>query len=407
MRVRVRNFQSIKDAEVEIRGFVVITGPNNSGKTSFMRAIRGLFTNAPAGPLLRTGESFLSVEVTFDDGVTVLWEKGWENPHGKGKTINRYVLNGVELSNVGRGVPPEVEALGVCAISAGSDRTWPQIAQQFDGALFLVNRPGSVVAEALSDVSRVGQLTSALRLSEKDRRSASSELKIRRQDVTTYKTGVLFYDGLDPVLDTHRELVQRAKNLSGRAKDLQDIKGLGMRLQASRSVLDALKGFDASVLPAAERSSSMRGRSRDLSGRVALDLRLKPARQESKTFLDFGVSVPDPSRAIKIEKALKTCRSFSKRRGDLKDSLAVFEGAPLGGTLPDEASSRDILLRLKEAKALGALLGRAAKDLAASDEALTYAQEKSLESQSLVRDLLGERGVCPTCGTVCGMPPHS
>jgi energy-coupling factor transporter ATP-binding protein EcfA2 len=144
--VRVKNFQSIKDAELKISGLTVITGPNNSGKTAFLRAIRGLFTNAPSGPLVRQGEQNLSVYMMFDDGNSVFWEKG---------KVNQYTVNGKTLSSVGRGVPPEVEALGVREISAGSEKIWPQVARQFDGTLFLVDRPGATMAEALSDVERV------------------------------------------------------------------------------------------------------------------------------------------------------------------------------------------------------------------------------------------------------------
>ncbi len=41
VKVRVKNFQSIREAEVEVKGLTVITGPNNSGKTAFMRAVKG------------------------------------------------------------------------------------------------------------------------------------------------------------------------------------------------------------------------------------------------------------------------------------------------------------------------------------------------------------------------------
>ena len=106
VQVRVQNFQSIEDASVTIDGLTVVTGANHSGKTAFMRAIRGVFTNAPPGPLVRHGCAYLSVSLVFDDGTSVLWEKGWEKPGRKGKTINRYTVNGKQIATVGRGVPP-------------------------------------------------------------------------------------------------------------------------------------------------------------------------------------------------------------------------------------------------------------------------------------------------------------
>ena len=37
VRVHVQNFQSIREAEVEIAGFTVITGTNNTGKTALQQ----------------------------------------------------------------------------------------------------------------------------------------------------------------------------------------------------------------------------------------------------------------------------------------------------------------------------------------------------------------------------------
>ena len=104
--VEIHNFQSIKEATIEVDGFTVISGRNNSGKTSPLRAILAVFTNPPIGAFLRHGEKKLSVEIRFDDGKWVRWEKD-----DKGKAV--YVVNGIRLQNVGRSVPPEVLALGI------------------------------------------------------------------------------------------------------------------------------------------------------------------------------------------------------------------------------------------------------------------------------------------------------
>ena len=43
--LKVKNLQSIGDTEVEVDGFTVITGPNNSGKSALVRAVIGLTSN--------------------------------------------------------------------------------------------------------------------------------------------------------------------------------------------------------------------------------------------------------------------------------------------------------------------------------------------------------------------------
>ena len=43
-KVRVQNYQSIEDAEIELEGLTVITGTNNSGNSAVLRAVAGVFS---------------------------------------------------------------------------------------------------------------------------------------------------------------------------------------------------------------------------------------------------------------------------------------------------------------------------------------------------------------------------
>ena len=202
IQVRVRNFQSIEDATISIDGFTVITGSNNGGKSALMRAVRGVFTNAPSGPLVRRGTAHLTVDLDLGDGNTITWIKGWNKPDQKGGTVNRYMLNGKELDNVGRGCPEEVLNLGIHSLQAGAEKAlWPQIADQFTGTLFLVGSPGSVTAEAIADVERVGKLANALKMAESDQRAVASVLKLRRKDEEALGKEIHLYDSLPMVAD--------------------------------------------------------------------------------------------------------------------------------------------------------------------------------------------------------------
>jgi len=354
IRVRVRDFQSIEDEEVVVDGLTVVTGPNNSGKTAFMRAVKGVFTNAAPGPLVRRGAAYLSVCIAFDDGSEVLWEKGWEKPGRKGKTVNRYVVNGVSISNVGRGVPPEVEQLGVGEIKAASDRIWPQIAQQFDGTLFLVNRPGSAVAEALSDVERVGKLTDALRLSEKDKRSFSSELKVRIQDLTEAEGYAAKFNGLEEVLELVESLRADQKDLSER----------GVRLEAATAL--------------SERLASAQGQFQPLENFASLDL-------------------PDDERVVKIATALQVITEFHRKRETCCREIESFKDFN-----PSTPQTRVESLRSSWVE-VGDLNERLCSGRASLGE-LDLQGEKALlglkRAENDVLELLGERGICPTCDTV-------
>ena len=49
MQVKIENYQSIKEADFEVKGLTAITGANNTGKSACARAIAGAFSNAHGG----------------------------------------------------------------------------------------------------------------------------------------------------------------------------------------------------------------------------------------------------------------------------------------------------------------------------------------------------------------------
>lgn len=398
VRVRVKNFQSIKDAEILIDGLAVVTGPNNSGKTSLLRAISGLFTNAPAGPLVRHGEAFLSVELSFSDGTTILWEKGWEKPGRKGGTVNRYTVNGVLIRDVGRGVPPEVEALGVRQIDAGSDKIWPQIAQQFDGTLFLVNRPGSAIAEALSDVERVGRLTSALKLSEKDKRTAESDLKIRREDVKSLTKEVEFYDGMDLVSGQVEAIDITAQAAMLSFRELEEVSEFCRKHEERLASFQALQGFDPYITPSGQVQEvrDMGDRLREI---LSFQTRLSKSLESVSAFHCFSSEVPITEEVLQAQGVLQGYRDFSVRLGKAQKLVEKFSVVRLPD-IPDPERTRKLALATSQVSALAAEyreLTLARDELSLQGEDTEEASKRAAEE---VHVLLGDRGICPTCETI-------
>jgi len=408
VQVRVQNFQSIEDQTITIDGLTTITGSNNSGKTAVMRAIRGVFTNPPAGPLVRIGAAHLRVTLTFGDGSEIVWEKGWEKPGQSGKTINRYTINGKTIEGVGRGVPPEVEVFGVREIPAGSDRLWPQVADQFDGNLFLVNKPGSMIAEALSDVDRVGKLTSALKASEKDRRAVSAELKVRRADVVSHQTEVARFDGLDTVSTQIRSLSVARDALRDAESRVVEVRALRDRWVKAKAAVESLSGFDPDVIPNPAALDRLRKGVQKVQG---LQSRWETAHNAVSALKGFdpdtGIPDPDEARQAKTrwERAhdyatrLTTARAKAGRyKGldpDLLDSLSLA-----GGVGSAEERATKVLGAYKAISALWDQRGKLVRDvdnLVSESEAVDKSQA---DAEAEVVRLLGDRGVCPTCNTV-------
>jgi len=240
-KVQVKNFQSIKKASLEIDGFTVITGKNNSGKTALQRAIRGVFENSRGHSFVRHGESHCEISLSFDDGDKVTWFKG--------KKENKYVINGKTYDKVGAGTPDELKELGVYPIQCGGKTISPQFAPQFTGQVFLLNETGSVLAEAVSDIERVSTLNKALKESERDRRSKSSELKVRKKDKRALEESLSLYDGLDSLGETLATLENREKEIKEIERALSEIKELKSRYQEALNTVSHLEGISSLSVP--------------------------------------------------------------------------------------------------------------------------------------------------------------
>lgn len=397
VKVRVQNFQSIEDATVVVDGLTVVTGPNNSGKSALMRAIRGVFTNAPGGPLVRHGCAHLTVTLTFDDSTEIVWEKGWEKPGRKGKTVNRYTINGMQIAGVGRGVPPEVEALGVREISAASDRIWPQIAQQFDGTLFLVNRPGSAVAEALSDVERVGKLASALKASEKDRRAVNSELKVRRKDLLAHEERVQHYKGFEEVESLGDSLHLSANHLRSQKTEIMEVEGLEVQHRNTSTEAARYASFDSIVLPDPSRVQKL---ARGIEKVTAYRQQHANAHQQAGLLTSFeALAIPFPTALKKQGEQLVALAELSEQWSELSAVSRRFESfASL--EIPDSERLQKLGLSLGTVTDLRDRYSAALSNAEGLDAEMDDLAQKLAAAETEVKRLLGDRGECPTCKTI-------
>lgn len=232
VRARIQNYQSLADVVLTIDRLTVVTGSNNAGKSAVIRAIRGVFQNTGGTAFIRHGESQCKVTLDFGQGQTLEWSKGI----GK-RDRPTYRINGGPPLHPGSAVPEEVAAFGVVPIVVGGQEVWPTIASQFTGQVFLLDRPGSALAEAVADVERVGQLNRALRKAESDRRQTLTTLKIREADQRVCELEVQRFQGLDKLLEGIETLGKRQTHLDKIQRALERLGGMHTSLgQAQRHV---------------------------------------------------------------------------------------------------------------------------------------------------------------------------
>lgn len=444
VRVRVQNFQSIVDAEIVVDGLTVVTGQNNSGKTAVMRAVHGVFTNASGNALVRHGEDHLSVDLDFGNGQEVRWEKG-------PKIKPRYTIDGKVIA-AGRQVPDEVATLGVQPIQAGASVVWPQIAPQFSGQVFLLDLPGSAMAEAVADVDRVGRLTQALKYAESDQRAANDRLKVRRQDAAALREEILQMAGLDAVAEHVVEVesalgdlqraevgVATARNLRGRLQsaqvdvtkfdateviralpgrgvqheatgkmqDLESLRSLRERLRRAQTLVESLSGVTQVRVPPAPTEAP------DVTNRLAvlrpLQARLKLTRgQVDRLSGSAQVHVPPtPTEAPNITAQLSSLRLLQARRklADEQVGRCVKASVPAAAWVAARGKT-DTTKLTKCLKLLTAFedvhlrLKSASTNALDTSTALDAQRKEAEEVASTVQEILGDMKVCPTCGAL-------
>ena len=400
VQVRIQNFQSIKDQTLEIEGLTVIAGQNNAGKTAVIRALTGVFANTPGHYYVRNGEDFCSVELTFEDGNTVLWEKG-------PKIRPRYRINGGPYLHPGKEVPQQVLDLGVLPITAANQTLWPQIAQQFTGQVFLLDQPGSVVAETVADVERVGKLSKALKLAQSDRRSISSDLKVRRKDLQDLQNELDGYAGIDAVSDELDSIEGSWKQVRETGSSILATRKLRDGLRSAQAQIAALEGIDKVGLPgpqAAQDASETKSRIHTLRG---IGTRYKAA-QAACASLE-GVESLDIPVVGDTAKVVESIRSLSRLRGRLETAQETLQ------RMQEVAGVEQYGSGYLEEDAVGCIKVKGAvlnlKQIAERHTAALLEQKKLERSQqearaeldtaeSQVKTLLGDRGECPVCGTV-------
>jgi len=352
----VKNFQSIKSAKVVIDGFTVIYGPNNSGKTALIRAVRGVFQNTQGTAFVRRGTAKCSVKIDMPEVPSIQWEKGE-------KIKPTYVIGKGKPIHPGRAVPQEVLDLGVRPLRlSGNREIWPQIAPQFTGQVFLLDLPGSVLAEAIADVERVTHLNSALKLSESDRRSAGQELKVRRIDRDALRQELDGMAGLDAIILETAAIEKRVKKTRTIGKAIFSLTQIQGRLAASQKAVADLAGIEEVSVPSAKALQKPQDTLDELEGLRDLQERWRAYRAnvdalEPLQEVSGQVGAVDTTRLDRVITALGTVTDL-KTRWD---------------SATQEVSDRGLDFSTAKRDAEAAELG--------------------------VQVIIQEMGVCPICGT--------
>lgn len=391
--LRVRNFQSIRDATIRIEGFTIVTGTNNTGKTALIRAFKALASNAKGHAFVRYGTNSCLVDIRLTDGQEVSWEKGE-------RVKPRYVLQGHEF-HPGREVPQEVIAVGIAPIDVGDRELWPQIASQFSGQVFLLDQPGSVMAEMVADVDRVGHLNRALRASDSRRRASLAEMTAQQTALDTAQVEVASLAGLDDAIALLVKVETTRKALCGVQTRLEAFIRLCDQWKTHRANVASLAGLLEVAIPAsnhvvlaqtleidldqvAKLRTRMGNASHQLASLAGVSEVLVP---ESALVSDLRSQVADKAKADMLCARRVTALQDVRALSPMKDFVVPLDDTDI---LKMSAGYNALCLAQGKLATAKDILDRLQKAATASEDQVTTSV---LEFRKELNDL----GVCPTC----------
>lgn len=163
-RLRIKNFQAIRSAEIHFAGFTTLIGESNRGKSAVMRALRVVFQNGFHLSYITRGELECVLSVEFDvplNGVSLV-------EFTRSKTVNQYRVvfdTGVEqlFPKVGTGVPEPVLGLGFSPMESDRGDAIELNFQAQLSNLFLLSESPVVFTTFLNQVFDVALYEQALR----------------------------------------------------------------------------------------------------------------------------------------------------------------------------------------------------------------------------------------------------
>ena len=391
VKLVLENFMAHGRTELELaQGLNVLCGPNNTGKSAVVEALRCLASNPSMRHVIRHGQTEARVEAFLEDGWRVAWVRR------KAYALYEIYPPGQDAPQVfaklGKGgVPDEVaRLLRLGPVELEKDETLDIHLGDQRRPIFLLDRPGSTMAEFLASSTESAHLM-AMQDALRDKvRKAKSDQRRANDAQSRARAGLDRLAGLPDVSMALANLGEEASALQARAGAEPALEGLvdrldrlGRDLAQARRRAGVLSGLaaPAPARPAGDLSSLLESLGRTGREHAAVRARLDSLRPLAGP--PELSDAPALSRLVREQGRLAALRGHVKARLDALDALAP----------PPAATSPESLARL-------------CRDMA---QARARLADKRLEAARLDRELgetaervaarLKEVGACPLCGS--------
>jgi len=360
--IRLVNVQAYRDARLPLSpGVNALIGPNNRGKSTFIRALRAVFYGEARDSLVRAGEKSATVEIGVAGGRTLRFIRQprrspvnvWSLHEADGSVVEE---RGMRYETGGRNVPDWVADL--IRIRKVEDLDVHVAHQKFP--VFLLGETPSRRSAVLSIGQEAGYIRDMLVI----------HRERCRRDTEAVRSG-------------ERELIALGETLEG----LTEIEALKEQLAAAGAQAERLRASAATIerLQAhAAQLAALRSRLERAQARAGITAHLPSAEH-----LDALTRAVERSRERERigRRVVQASRALAQSQARLRALQDLPSAAPV---LENTAPAQDILKRLADLRSAARI---AEARMAQVDDGL-----KALQAE-MARLVEETGGLCPTCGS--------
>ena len=378
-KIKIKDFQSISDLSLEIKGFTVVIGRNNLGKSAIVRAVDAALTNRPRNDFIRWGK--IKTEVSLEkDGLTVDWKKGE-------KTV--YKVNGQPYSGLNRAVPKPITDAGFKQLEIGDAKCNPLIAHQFK-ELFLINESGSTVTEVLSKIYKINIINDADALCQKSLRAAKSLQKTREADLTALDKQLENFKDLEDLKKKNGALKILEAKAESLRKEIAEINLYEAAVGGLNRNIGKLEGVKDVVFP------EIKGTGKNISDYQWLKNTCSDLKKSAETFQRLRkvttISFPDIKNAETAVADFRWCRDTCEKFHGMLDALKKMKPA-ISARFPDVSALKDSVDSLTALNAVYGTFLTAARSV----KGVMGEQKAVDDSIALAKTEYGKFTICPAC----------
>lgn len=184
MELRLKNFQSWHECNLNVKGFTTIVGDTNLGKSSIFRAVKAIMRNKLPANYIKHGNT--SVSVGLDDITISRTSKGTPS----------YVVGEQKYDKLAGETPKEILDKGLGEVKVGEFSFDPIFASQFDPQFGLSWTP-SQVNLVLGAFSATDKLEQGKKEANKRITEINSEAKLLAKEITELEAKLIKIEDLD------------------------------------------------------------------------------------------------------------------------------------------------------------------------------------------------------------------